>query len=105
MRIIAAKTLKAYGELYPQAKQALLSWHEEVKVADWNSPNELKMQYGNASVLNSKRIVFNVHGNYYRLLVDVEFRLKIVFVVWFGTHKEYDQIDSKTKGYDSSNKK
>lgn len=105
MRIIATKTLKAYGETYPQARQALLSWHEEVRHADWNSPNELKLHYGNASVLNNKRVVFNIHGNSYRLLVDVEFRLKIVFVVWFGTHKEYDQIDSKKTGYDSSDKK
>lgn len=105
MRIIAVKTLKTYGEIYPQAHQPLLSWHEEVESANWNSPNELKEQYRNASVLNSKRVIFNIHGNTYRLIVDIEFRLKIVFIVWFGTHKEYDQIDSKKIGYDSSNKK
>lgn len=105
MRIIAVKTLKTYGEIYPQAHQPLLSWHEEVESANWNSPNELKEQYRNASVLNTKRFFFNIHGNTYRLIVDIEFRLKIVFIVWFGTHKEYEKIDSKKIGYDSSNKK
>ncbi len=105
MRIIAVKTLKTFGESYPQARQALLSWHEEVESANWNSPNELKFHYRNASIVTNKRVIFNIHGNSYRLIVDIEFRLKIVFVVWFGTHKEYDQIDAKTIGYDSSNKK
>jgi len=105
MRVIAAKTLKSYIEKYPAAKQALLAWHEEVESSIWNSPNELKAQYRNASILNNKRIVFNIHGNSYRLIVDTEFRLKLVFVVWFGTHKEYDLIDAKTISYDSTNKK
>jgi mRNA interferase HigB len=105
MRIIAAKTLKLYWEAYPLAKQPLLAWYEEVEKSTWSSPNELKEQYRNASVLSSKRIVFNIHGNAFRLIVDIEFRLRLVFIVWFGSHKEYDEIDAKTIYYDNSGKK
>jgi mRNA interferase HigB len=99
MRVIAIKTLKAYLEEYPDAKGALLAWHDEVCNADWNTPNELKDQFGKASILNNKRVVFNIHGNTYRLVVDIEYKLKIVFVIWFGTHKAYDKIDAKTISY------
>ncbi len=105
MRVIATKTLKGYWETFPQAKQALLSWYEEASIAQWNSPNELKAQYHNASVLTDKRVVFNIHGNSYRLVVDIEYRLKIVFIVWFGTHKMYDKTDIKKVSYVKANKK
>lgn len=99
MRIIAVKTLKQYWEQHRQAKESLLSWYEEVENATWNNPNELKARYGNASILSNKRVVFSIHGNTFRLIVDVEYKLKIVFVVWFGTHKAYDQIDAKSVKY------
>jgi mRNA interferase HigB len=83
----------------------LLSRYEEAETVDWNNPNELKSQYCNASVLTDKRVVFNIHGNTYRLIVDIEYRLKIVFVVWFGTHKQYDKIDAKKVSYVKANKK
>ena len=105
MRVIAIKTLKEHWENYPQAKQALLSWYEEVEKAIWNHPNELKAQYRNASIITDKRVVFNIHGNDYRLIVDIEYRLKIVFIVWFGTHKQYDNIDAKKVSYGKTNKK
>ena len=105
MRVIAIKTLKEYWEEFPQAEQALLSWHEETETAGWNHPNELKAQYRNASILTDKRVVFNIHGNRYRLIVDIEYFLKIVFIVWFGTHKEYDKIDAKKINYVKTNKK
>lgn len=103
MRVIAVKTLKDYISEYHQAEQSLLSWHDEVVAANWASPNELKSQYKNASILNEKRVVFNIHGNSYRLIVDIEYRLKIVFVVWFGTHKQYDSINAKTISYGKAN--
>lgn len=77
MRIIAVKTLKDYWKSNPKAKQSVLSWYEEVEEADWNSPNELKQHYLNASVLSDKRVVFNIHGNNFRLIVDIVYRLKI----------------------------
>jgi mRNA interferase HigB len=105
MRVISVRTLKGYLLEFPQAEQALLSWYEETEAANWNNPNELKSQYRNASVLTDKRVVFNIHGNTYRLIVDIEYRLKIVFVVWFGTHKQYDKIDAKKVSYVKANKK
>lgn len=99
MRIIKVGTIKMAIKKYPLAEQALLSWYEEAKNADWQNPNELKTQYKNASILSSKRVVFNIHGNSFRLIVDIEYRLKIIFIVWFGTHKEYDKIDAKTISY------
>ena len=105
MRIIAVKTLKDYWVKFPQVEQSLLSWYEEAEEANWNSPNELKAQYRNASILTDKRVVFNIHGNGFRLIVDIEYRLKILFVVWFGTHPQYDKIDAKKVSYVKTNKK
>jgi len=105
MRIIAIKTLKQYYERNPVSEYSLLTWYEEVEAAEWDSPNELKAQFGNASVITNKRVVFNIHGNNYRLIVDIEYKLKIVFVVWVGTHKEYDKINAKEIRYVKSNKK
>lgn len=99
MKVIAVKTLREYIIEFPQAGQALLSWHEEATQAQWNNPNELKAQFKNASVLSEKRVVFNIHGNSNRLIVDIEYRLKIVFIVWFGSHKQYDRINAKTISY------
>jgi len=105
MRIIAVKTFKECWESFPQAEQPLLAWYEETETAQWNHPNELKQQYRNASILTDKRVVFNIHGNTYRLIVDIEYRLKIVFIVWFGTHKQYDKIDARKISYVKTNKK
>ena len=82
-----------------------MSWHEEVEKATWNSPNDLKLQFQNASIVTAKRVVFNIHGNSFRLIVDIEYRLKIVFIVWFGTHKQYDLIDAKKISYVKTDKK
>jgi mRNA interferase HigB len=103
MRVIAVKTIKTYFAEFRQAEQSLLSWYEEATFAQWDSPNELKAQFRNASILSDKRVVFNIHGNSYRLIVDIEYRLKIVFVVWFGTHKQYDNINAKTISYVKAN--
>ncbi|WP_026768316.1 type II toxin-antitoxin system HigB family toxin [Asinibacterium sp. OR53] len=105
MRVIAVKTLKAFYSKFPDAKQGLLSWYEEAELANWDHPNELKAVYCNASILNKKRVIFNICGNKYRLIVDVEYRLKIVFIVWVGTHKQYDKIDAQKIDYAKTNKK
>jgi|SRR6186713_2356864 len=105
MRVIAVKTLKENWDEFPEAKQALLAWYEETEAAQWNNPNELKHQYRSASIITDKRVIFSIHGNSYRLIVDIEYRLKIVFIVWFGTHKQYDKIDAKKVSYVKTNKK
>ncbi|HET9137536.1 MAG TPA: type II toxin-antitoxin system HigB family toxin [Candidatus Kapabacteria bacterium] len=99
MRIIARKTLVEYWELVPLAENSLRAWYDEVHTATWKNPAELKGQYASASVISDKRVVFNIHGNRFRLIVDIEYRLQIIFIVWIGTHKEYDVIDARTVGY------
>lgn len=88
MRIVKEKTLTEYCKLnrYKQAEESIKAWIFEVRFSTWNNANELKLKYGNASIINSKRVVFNIKGNDYRLIVDVECKLKVVFIVWFGTH-------------------
>ncbi|MGN6510476.1 MAG: type II toxin-antitoxin system HigB family toxin [Chitinophaga sp.] len=105
MRIIAVKTLMDYLGTFPKAEQALLSWYEETEAANWNNPHELKAHYRNASVLTDKRVVFNIHGNGFRLIVDIEYRLKIVFIVWFGTQPQNYKIDAKKVIYAKTDKK
>lgn len=102
MRIIKEKTLTEYCRLskYQQAAESLKAWVYEVKYSTWDNANELKAKYRNASIVSSKRVVFNIKGNDYRLIADIEYKLKIVFIVWFSTHKEYDKIDAKTVRYE-----
>jgi len=103
MRIIKEKTLAEYCKLRQnkQDEESVKAWIYEVRFSNWNNANELKLKYGNASIISSKRVVFNIKGNDYRLIVDIEYRLKIVFVVWFGTHAGYDLIDPITVSYEN----
>ena len=103
MRVIKEKTLVDYcfKKKYKQAKGSLQSWIYETRYSNWSNPNELKLKYKNASVINAKRVVFNIKGNDFRLIVDVEYKLGIIFIVWFGTHEEYDKIDVKNVNYGS----
>jgi len=108
LRIIKESTLSRYCKQagYKKAEQAIRSWIYEVRFSDWNSAAELKAKYKSASIIDSKRVVFNICGNKYRMVVDIEYQMKIVFVIWFGTHSEYEKIDVKELNYEnSSNKK
>lgn len=96
MRVIAKRTLREFWEKYPESEQQLLAWYREASKADWSSPNEIKSQYASASILKNSRVVFNICGNKYRLIVEVNFPRKWVFVRFIGTHKEYDNIDANT---------
>ncbi len=90
---------------FPSANQALLSWYDEAEAAEWKNHNDLKEQYGNASVIDEKRVVFNIHGNTFRLIVDIEYTFTITFIVWFGHHTAYDKLDVKKIVYVKTNKK
>jgi len=96
MRIISKKTLKDFYELkqYMDSKNSLESWYQEVLKADWNNPNKVKKQFGNASVVGDNRVVFNIHGNKYRLIVKINYFVKIIFIRFIGTHKQYDSINA-----------
>ena len=96
MRVIAVSTLRAFWERFPDAEQPLKAWYEEAKSAAWTQPAENKAQYRSASVLKNRRVVFDIKGNDYRLIVAVAYKLQIVYVKFVGTHKEYDAVDAET---------
>jgi len=96
MRIISKKTLKTYWEKKPAVKSALEAWHAEAKEAEWSTPAEIRARYGSASILKDGRVVFNIGGNKYRLVVWINYQFFTVYVRFVGTHKEYDEIDAQT---------
>ena len=94
--IIARATLLSYCKKYQEAASALQEWYHEFVKCYFKNFNELKLTYGNASLVGDDRVIFNIVGNRYRLVVRVVFEFKTVQVKWFGTHKEYDKIDVTT---------
>ena len=95
MRIIAKSTLRNFWNKHPDAEQPLQAWYHEAKKAEWNSFQEIKKQFGSASIVGNDRVVFNIKGNDYRLVVLILFRRVKAFIRFAGTHKEYDKIDAK----------
>lgn len=94
MRIIAKRTLRNFWKRHPKAKGPLEAWHQEVAHADWTSPSAVKAHFRSASVLQGNRVVFNVAGNQYRLVVKINYPYRVVYVRFIGTHAEYDAIDA-----------
>lgn len=99
MRIIARRTLREFVDRLagkkdqPAVKAALDAWFDEVGKATWKNTSEVKRRYATASIVTADRIVFNIKGNDYRLVVSVDFEKGIVWIKWIGTHKAYDKID------------
>jgi mRNA interferase HigB len=95
MRVISKGTLKEFWSHPNQADSEgpLKAWYAEVVKADWKNPGDVKHQYASASVLKDSRLVFNIAGNKYRLVVKVHYQARIVFIRFIGTHKQYDEID------------
>jgi mRNA interferase HigB len=102
MNIIVKRAILCYIDKYPQAKTALLAWYNEFLKQDFHHFNELKAVYGNASIVANNRVIFNIKGNDYRLIVSVNFKQLAVYIIWFGTHKEYDKIDTETIEFDTN---
>ena len=96
MRLIAISHLRSFWEKHPDAEQALKSWVDEASKAVWKQPADIKGQYRHASILKNRRVVFNIKGNDYRLVISVAYRFQAVYVKFIGTHTEYDQIDAET---------
>lgn len=94
--IITRRALNQYAERYPEAAVALQKWYHEFRQMSFSNANELKTVYQNASLVADSRLVFNVMGNKYRLIVRVNYQFKAVQIKWFGTHREYDRIDATT---------
>jgi len=95
MRIISKKTLKDFYEQskYIDSRNSLEAWHKEVLKLDWNNPNEVKEMYRSASIIGNEKVVFNIAGNKYRLIVTINYYAKIVFIKFIGTHKQYDKVN------------
>ncbi|BAN36860.1 hypothetical protein SCD_n03061 (plasmid) [Sulfuricella denitrificans skB26] len=96
MHIIAFRTLRECWERHPQAETPLRGWYAETSNADWETPSDIKAVYRNASFLPNNRVVFNIKGNDYRLVVAIRYTQGLMFVRFVGTHAEYDRINAAT---------
>src|SRR5215472_7038962 len=98
MRVIARSTLRVFWEhpLHADSEGPLKAWYAEAKKAEWKTPAEVKEKYKNASILKGGRVVFNIAGNKYRLIVHIHYDAQIVYIRFVGTHEEYDAIDAET---------
>jgi mRNA interferase HigB len=95
MRIIAKKTLKEFYTTanHIDAQSSLEAWYHEATKASWSNPNEIKAQYKSASLIGNNKVVFNICGNKYRLIVKINYLSQVIFIKFIGTHKEYDKLN------------
>lgn len=106
VRVIARSTLNDFvkNRVEPKHQNAvkdhLDSWYAEALKATWKNSAELKAQYSSASIVTAERVVFNIKGNSYRLIVALSYHYQVLLVIWLGTHKEYDEIDARKVEYD-----
>ena len=99
MRVIALSTLKAYWEnnqALMDAREPALAWYRHVQKANWSTPADVKRDFRNASILRDGRVVFNIAGNKYRLVVWINYAYRVVYIRFIGTHAQYDAIDAQT---------
>lgn len=99
MRVIAKRTLREFRQSssqYADSQGAIEAWHAEASKASWRTPQEVKAQFRSASVLKGGRVVFNLAGNKYRLVVSIDYERQACFVKFIGTHEQYDRIDAET---------
>lgn len=94
MRVIAKRTLRDFWSTHVDCEQQLKAWYNEAEQASWESPNEIKKDYPSVSILEDNRMVFNIKGNKYRLIVRINYRYGIVWIRFIGTHSEYDKVDA-----------
>ncbi len=97
MRIIAFRTLREFWGKpeYANSEISLRAWYHDAKNANWKNSNELKQHYKNASIVGEGRVVFNIKGNTYRLVILIDYEFQVIFIRFIGTHKQYDRIDAK----------
>ena len=102
MKVLVKKTIQYYIKKYPKAETQLMIWYTEFSRQKFTNFNELKTVYGNASIVNNNRVVFNIKGNDFRLVISINFTQAASYIIWFGTHKEYDKIDVQTISFDTA---
>ena len=95
MHVISIKILRQFWERRPDSEQVLKAWYHEAKAANWQNSAELKQKYCSASIIDSERVVFNICGNKYRLVVRINYDSQTLFIRFVGTHREYDRIEAK----------
>ena len=95
MSVITLRPLKKFWEEKPDAEKSLKAWLTEAKAADWKNPADIKAQFRSASILQDSRVVFNVCGNKYRLVVKINYSFSIIYIRFIGTHREYDKINAE----------
>jgi len=98
MRIIAFRTLREFWETpeFADSEPSLRSWYHDAKNAIWKNSNELKHQFSTASIVGEGRVVFNIKGNKYRVVVMIDYEFQVIFIRFIGTHKQFDRINAKT---------
>lgn len=94
VRVISKKILREFWEKHVESEQQLKSWYQETSAAEWKAPKQIKKDYPSASFLADNRVVFNIKGNKYRLVVRINYEYKMVWIRFIGTHAAYDKIDS-----------
>lgn len=102
MNIIARGSINFYSGKYPRAKTALLTWYKEFLKTKFTNFNELKAVYGSASIVANSRVIFNIRGNEFRLITMVNFKQSAAYIIWFGTHKEYDTVNAEKVEFDTN---
>ncbi len=96
MRIIALDTLRDFWKKHPDALEPLSAWYAVASRVRWDSPEDVKGAYRNASFVLRNRVVFNIKGNDYRLVVAMHCNRQIAYIRFVGTHRQYDQINAAT---------
>ncbi|GAA4444371.1 type II toxin-antitoxin system HigB family toxin [Pontibacter saemangeumensis] len=94
MRVIAKRTLRDFWEKHADTEQQLKAWYNEAEQANWKSPNDIRKDYPSASILEDNRMVFNIKGNNYRLIVRINYKYRVVWIRFIGTNAEYDKVDA-----------
>ena len=100
MRVISVKRLKSFWEKHPDAESPLRSWYTETRRAQWRGPQDIKAAYRTASILRNNRVVFNIKGNTYRLVVAVKYDFQVVYIRFIDSHAEYDKIKAEEVCHD-----
>jgi len=96
MRVVSKSTLREFWLKHADCEQVLKSWYREAEESSWKGPNDIKTDYPSASILKDNRIVFNIKGNTYRLIVKISYSYQMIWIRFIGTHSEYDKIDANT---------
>ena len=96
MNVVARRTLIRFWDVHPDARGPLTAWFAAARAARWRTPQDIRDQYGSADFVGDNRVIFNIGGNKYRLVVRISYEFQQVLIKFVRTHKAYDQIDVET---------